>query len=197
MVVKDHGEILDIEHVGSAHTDAELALLLAAARERLQPGQQALDLGELAVRPARVDDIADWTRPESDPVLPPAGPAPALGRPRVDGAGGRVVATSALTLWNVLGEAYARLGFDTLADEAFRAMALARVIEPVSKADTVRVLTEVGAPAPVVRTLFRALARCQERDYRAQLAAACLAHATRGGMLGLCSARPPAAERSP
>jgi hypothetical protein len=34
-----------IEHVGSAHTDAELALLLAAARERLSPGQYVLDLG--------------------------------------------------------------------------------------------------------------------------------------------------------
>lgn len=42
-------------------------------------------------------------------------------------------------LWNVLGAAYARLGFDdAVADEAFRAMVLARVIEPTSKADTVR-----------------------------------------------------------
>ncbi len=157
VVVKDHGEVLEIEHVGSAHADAELALLVAASRERLQPGQQTLDLGELAVEPARVDDIADWTRPELD--LPLAGPAPAPGRPPVERGGGRVVGTSALTLWNVLLEAYARLGFDTLADEAFRAMSLARVIEPVSKADTVRVLAEIGAPAPVVRTLFRALAR--------------------------------------
>jgi hypothetical protein len=54
LVVKDHGEVVDIEHVGSAHTDADLALLLAAARERLQPGQQALDLGQLAAEPARV-----------------------------------------------------------------------------------------------------------------------------------------------
>nr|WP_245671540.1 hypothetical protein [Nocardia amamiensis] len=34
-----------VEHVGSAHTDAQLAALLDAARERLQSGQQALDLG--------------------------------------------------------------------------------------------------------------------------------------------------------
>src|SRR3954453_9342656 len=47
LVVKDHGEVVEIEHVGSAHTDAELALLLAAACDRLQPGQQALELGEL------------------------------------------------------------------------------------------------------------------------------------------------------
>jgi len=95
------------------------------------------------------------------------------------------VGTSALTLWNVLLDAYARLGFDTLADEAFRAMVCARVIEPTSKADTVRVLAEIGAPAPAVRTLFRALARCAQHDYRERLATACLAHATRSGALGL------------
>lgn len=64
LVVKDRGEVVDIEHVGSAHTDAELALLLASARERLAPGQQTLELGDLAAEPARLDDIADWTRPE-------------------------------------------------------------------------------------------------------------------------------------
>jgi len=176
LVLKERGEVVEIEHVGSAHSDAELALLLAAAGERLQPGQQALDLGELAAEPARVSDTADWTRPERDPAHPPAdtAPTPSPGRPRADRAGGRVVGTSALTLWNVLLDAYARLGFDTLADEAFRAMTLARVIEPTSKADTVRVLAEIGAPAPAVRTLFRALARCEQRDYRGKLATVCL-----------------------
>jgi hypothetical protein len=95
------------------------------------------------------------------------------------------VGTAALTLWNVLGDTYHRLGFDPLADKAFRAMVLARVIEPTSKADTVRVLDEIGAPAPTVKTLFRALARCQQREYRGKLAAACLAHATADGALGL------------
>ena len=186
LVVKDHGEVVEIEHVGSAHTDAELALLLAAARDRLQPGQQALELGELAMEPARVSDTADWTRPEPDrpPAADPA-PTTAPGRPRADRAGGRVVGTAALTLWNVLADAYHRLGFDTLAHDAFRAMVLARVIEPTSKADAVRVLEEIGAPAPTVRTLFRALARCEQRDYRGKLAAACLAHTTRDGALSL------------
>jgi hypothetical protein len=188
LVVKDHGEVVEIEHLGSAHNDGELALLLAAARELLQPGQQALDLGELAVEPARVTDIADWTRPAAGPGHhPPAdlAPTPSPGRPRADRAGGRVVSTSALALWNVLLDAYARLGFDALADVAFRAMVCARVVEPTSKADTVRVLEEIGAPASAVRTLFRALARCTERDYRGRLVKACLAHATRNGALGL------------
>ena len=138
------------------------------------------------MEPARVSDTADWTRHEPDrpPAADPA-PTTAPGRPRSDRAGGRVVGTAALTLWNVLGSAHHRLGFDTLADDAFRAMVLARVIEPTSKADAVRVLEEIGAPAPTVRTLFRALARCEQRDYRGKLAAACLAHTTRDGALSL------------
>jgi hypothetical protein len=35
----------DIEHIGSAHDDAELELLKAAARQRLAAGQGVLDLG--------------------------------------------------------------------------------------------------------------------------------------------------------
>ena len=129
VVVKDRGEVVAIEHVGSAHTDAELGLLLAAAQERLAPGQQALDLGELAAEPARVSDLADWTRPEPDhprSADPTPTPTRSSGRPRADRGGGRVVGTAALTLWNVLLDAYARLGFDTLADTAFRAMVCAR-----------------------------------------------------------------------
>lgn len=61
VVTKDRGVVVDVDHVGSAHTDAELALLLEAARERLSSGQEELDLGELAVVPARTTDVADWT----------------------------------------------------------------------------------------------------------------------------------------
>ena len=35
----------DIEHIGSAHDDAELEVLKAAARYRLTAGQAGLDLG--------------------------------------------------------------------------------------------------------------------------------------------------------
>ena len=35
----------DLEHIGSAHDDAELELLKAAARQRLAAGQGELDLG--------------------------------------------------------------------------------------------------------------------------------------------------------
>jgi hypothetical protein len=95
-----------------------------------------------------------------------------------------VVATSSLLLWRVLSDVYSHLGFDVLGDEAFRAMVLARIVESASKADSLRVLGEIGAPAPGLRTLFRSLKRCQDRDYRGLLATACTAHAAATGGLG-------------
>src|SRR6202167_5612870 len=177
VVTRRGRQVERIEHVGSAHTDAELALLLAAARERLSPGQDVLDLGDLPVVPARMDEVADWT---GEPELPvqPATPA-AGGRPASGAAGGRVVGTSADLLWAVLTSAYARLGFDVLGDDGFRAMVLARIVEPTSKAEVVRVLGEIGAPAVSLRTLFRSLARSQASDYRGQLATAAWAHSVR------------------
>jgi hypothetical protein len=61
VVTRRGRQVEAIEHVGSAHTDAELGLLLAAAREWLSPGQDVLDLGDLPVVPARMDEVADWT----------------------------------------------------------------------------------------------------------------------------------------
>ncbi len=103
---------------------------------------------------------------ELDLGLAPVGGAPAA----------RVVSSSSRLLWQVLADAYGHLGFDVLADEAFRALVLARLIEPTSKADTVRVLEEIGAPTPHVNTLHAALRRARDRDYRGRLATACLAH---------------------
>ena len=175
-VVTRRGQVVEqVEHVGSAHTDAELALLLAAARELLSPGQDVLDLGELAAVPSRIADVADWTTTTLEaPQVRANG-----GRPPTVSAGGRVVGTSAVLLWEVLTSAYARLGFDVLADAGFAAMVLARIVEPTSKAEVVRVLDEIGAPAVSLRTMFRSLARAQVLDYRGPLATACRAHCAR------------------
>jgi hypothetical protein len=179
VVTKAHGEIVELEHVGSAHTDADLALLLRAARERLHRGQGELDFGPLQEARVTIDDVADWTRaPAAE--LPLAASAPADGggrRPLV--AGGRVVGTASLLLWNVLAEAYDRLGFDVIGDEAFKDLVLGRIIEPTSKADTLRVLGDIGVEGPSLRTVFRALARCIDRDYRGSVATACLAHSAK------------------
>ncbi|MFD4365832.1 IS1634 family transposase, partial [Rhodococcus sp. NPDC058521] len=44
IAAKDGGRHKILEHLGSAHTDGELAALVQTAREKLQAGQQELDL---------------------------------------------------------------------------------------------------------------------------------------------------------
>lgn len=91
--------------MGSAHTDAELALLLADARERPSPGQDVLDLGNLPVVPARMDEVANRA---AEPDLPSR--SAAGGRPPSVATGGRVTGTSADLLWSLLTSACAQLG---------------------------------------------------------------------------------------
>lgn len=44
IVHKKGRQVLGIDHIGSARVDAELALLMEVARQRLHPGQGELDL---------------------------------------------------------------------------------------------------------------------------------------------------------
>ena len=74
-----------------------------------------------------------------------------------------------------------------MGERAFEQMVLARLIEPASKADTPRVLSEIGWPAPAHRSTLQAcLARAQERGYRESLSAALFDHVTASGGLALC-----------
>jgi len=88
-------------------------------------------------------------------------------------------------LWRVLTNAYRQLGFDQIDDEAFASLVAARIVEPASKLDTVRVLGELGVPAPHVNTLYNCLRRCVKRDYRSQLSTACWSHASTAGPVAL------------
>ena len=109
-----------------------------------------------------MEEVADWT---GEPGVASAAPTPAAGgRPRRRRCGRAGRGDVRYLLWAVLTSAYARLGFDVLGDDGFRgfrAMVLARIVEPTSKAEVVRVLDEIGAPAVSLRTLFRSLARSQ------------------------------------
>lgn len=152
---KHHGVRTIVEHIGSAHDDAQLAALIQIAKERITAGQLAFDLDALT-------------------PTAPTGVAPI-----VTGSRSRV-------LWDVLEAAYRRLGFAAaIDDDVFMKLVLARVVEPTSKADTIRVLEELGVPAPGLRTIWRALARCVDQGWRARLATAAYAHATRHGHLKL------------
>lgn len=146
IVYSRHGGRRDLVHLGSASTDAEYELLLAAARQKLAAGQQEFDLG-LEVPSAAVVSITS-TR---------------LG-----------------VLWDLLGLAYRRLQFDAAVAETdgdvFRRLVLARIIEPTSKLDAIRVLEEAGISAPSYPTIKRRLPVYAERSFREGLAAANARH---------------------
>ena len=101
-----------VEHVGSAHTDAELGVLLERARRIATGDQDVLDF-EVSARTQRVADVADWRRgtltlsagvPKGAPVAP-----------------GRTAATSSRLLYDVIGGIYHWVGFDVV-DDAVRVL---------------------------------------------------------------------------
>ena len=148
-----------IEHVGSAHDAAELEALKAAARQRLAEGQAELDLGLDAA------------------ISPVAGQASApSGRPL------EITSSRMGRLWDGLGAAYDQLGFARAVgrDEVFRQLVLARIIEPTSKLDSLRVLAEAGVDAPSYPTLNRRLRGYAADGFRRKLATACAQHAALG-----------------
>jgi hypothetical protein len=74
------------------------------------------------------------------------------------------------------------LGFERAADgdTVFEQLVLARIIEPTSKLDSLRLLAETGVPAASYATVKRRLPVFAEQAWRQRLAAACAAHAGLG-----------------
>jgi hypothetical protein len=140
----------DIEHIGSAHDEAQLAALTAVARQRLAAGQGELDLG--------LDDSPE--------------------------AGGPLEITGSRMghLWEALGRGFDGLGFATATggDQVFRQLVLARIIEPTSKLDSLRVLQEAGFDAVSYPTVNRRLPVYARAGWRQRVAAACAGHARLG-----------------
>lgn len=87
-----------------------------------------------------------------------------------------MIVSPATILWEILEASYGRVGFNVLHDPAFKAIVLARIIASTSKAETIRVLNNIDALHPSLRTLFRRLGSCIEKDYRDQLANAMVAY---------------------
>jgi hypothetical protein len=132
-----------IEHLGSAHDDAELEALKAVAAQRLAEGQQVLDLGL-----------------------------------RATGVGGgplEITSSRAGHLWDALCRVYTVLGFDGVldGDAVLRDLVLARIIEPTSKADSLRVIEETGVAPVSYPTLNRRLSVFAKPGFRQELSTAC------------------------
>ncbi len=135
IVEKRHGRRMIVEHLGSAHTDAELAALLQVGREKLAVNQPVLGFDE------------------EQPV----------GRPR--GGGVVVEGQASRLLVGVIRATWQRLGFDRIKDEAFFQLVLARLVEPTSKLDSLRVIEELGITPSHHNTYYNALRRSATKDY--------------------------------
>ena len=136
-----------IEHLGSARTEGQVETLKAAGRAKIAAGQQELDLG--------------------------LGPGTASGGPLP------ITSSRMGPLLEALTGVYARVGFEdaTGGDGVFRDLVLARIIEPTSKLDSLRVLAEAGVPAPSYATVKRRLSRYATQGFRDRLSGVCSARA--------------------
>jgi len=145
IVEKRHGQRVIVEHLGSAHTDAELAALMRAGHDKLHAGPPAFELG--------ID-------PHGAPV----------------GAVAVVAGTRSKLLMDAIRASWGRLGFTVIDDEAFFQLVAARLVEPTSKRDSIRVINQLGMHAFHENTYYAALRRCMAGDYREQIAKACFTH---------------------
>ncbi len=152
----------NIEHIGSAHTEDELAALKEVAAKRLTAGQTELDLG----------------------LATTSGPLP-------------IQSSRMQVLWDTLAAVYIDLGFDSAAkrDSVFRDPVLARIIEPTSKLDSLRVLEEIGVDTMSYRSLTRRLPQYATVEFRRGLAAVCQRVPGWGRRASLCTTSPPCISR--
>jgi hypothetical protein len=117
----------EIEHLGSAHDEAELEMLKAATQQRIAAGQLELELG-------------------------------------VEHAGGSplpITSSRMSHLVDALEHAYRVLGFGDAAGGTRRTgiLVLARIIEPVSKPSSLRVLDDAGICPASYQTVYRTVKR--------------------------------------
>jgi hypothetical protein len=166
-----------VEHVGSAHTEAELGLLLERARELLEnPAQGVLELGVEPMPPVKglVVPAGTGLFEAAGAVTPPGRDSP-----------GRVVGTDSRILFDALARVFTALGFDGLGDEVFRDLVIARVVEPTSLLDAGRVLRDLGQSAASYATMKRTLGRAAAGKYRDRIATWCFEYASTSGDVSL------------
>ena len=173
---KDRGRVVIVTHVGSAHTDAELGILLDQARQIVAGEQESLDI-EVPVRQTRVADVPDWRTTSLIPI-PPAPEGVLVGS-------GRTAATSSRLLYDLLGAVYDWLGFDAVTDPVFRDLVIARIVEPTSKLDVLRVLADLGAELVSYKTIDRHVRKIHAGGHRDVIAEKCFAYASDCGGLSL------------
>lgn len=146
---KEYGRIIKIEHIGSAHNEADLSTLLSLAKERTLGRQLS---------------------------LLPGAPEP---------LGVRLKRSYSRLLHDSLMGIYSELGFNELSDETFAALCIARLVEPTSKLDSIRVLEGLGISPPSNTSIHRCLKRIIKDKYQDKLSKLCFAYASRGRGISL------------
>ena len=143
---KHWGKIVRIDHIGSAHTEEKLQLLIALARQRIWGSQ-----------PSLFDPI---------PLQVTIG----------------LKHTASTVLLKTLSDLYKKLGFTLLNDPDFGYLCIARLVEPTSKLESLRVLSDLGLNGVDKNRLYRCLRRVNTGDYRSKLAAQCFKQAQKSGI---------------
>lgn len=83
-------------------------------------------------------------------------------------------------LFTILLDQYTRLGFNKLEDDIFAYLCIARLVEPTSKLDSIRVLSELGVPPINRNKLYRCLQQISAKNYRKTITACCFSYAALG-----------------
>ena len=85
-------------------------------------------------------------------------------------------------LFKVLKEQYDCLGFTRLNDEYFAYLSLARIVEPTSKLDSLRVLFDLGVKNLSRGRVYRCLQKVIKKDYRSTISRLCFHQAAGYGL---------------
>ncbi len=88
-------------------------------------------------------------------------------------------------LYDTLSGRYNKLGFEELDDPEFANLVIARLVEPTSKIDSIRVLADLGIEGLSNTAIHRCLKRIIAGNYRDELAKLCFAQASQGAGIAL------------
>ncbi len=156
-----YGRDLVKEHIGSAHNDTELTLLLKLANEKIHTNSNQIALFSL--------DQPDLTsKKDHSGSLGIGYPGPTSSLRLA------TISAKSVFLYQTLCKVYDRLGFSSLEDEVFMQLVIARLVEPTSKIDSLRVLKSLGATPPGKGKLYYSLPAINKLGYRDQLSDLCL-----------------------
>lgn len=146
IIHKNYGQVTHIDHIGSAHNQAELTTLIALAKEQLHANQQSLF-------PDNASSLTIQLKQSCSSLL-----------------------------WQVLRQQYDQLGFNQLVDEVFAALCIARLVEPTSKLDSIRVLADLGINQFDKNNLYRCLKKVIDNNYRSIISQLCFNNSASCGL---------------